>query len=412
MAEWGGYNPNEERAQQKLAATCIYGGSIAVAGASTVALLWKLGVIPALLPEPLRKPIDRLVARMAKVTEPPNVTKLDGSAAKHLSTVYTKVALNFGVSFLGVAAFFRFPYVPLPLAVGTAAVPALLVTGLPKSHINPVSRTMLTLVSAFACGYSFGPINWVAYDSTIYAGVSVLASAVGFTTASIITRGKISFFLLSQVLSGSLAVIGSHQVLHTTGNFQTSSSRARAGQAVANVNGILLIQVLSNIAVAALHALPVLMKFERRADAHRRFKQENNIPHDMEVERPGDEELDPEKEALLIFGAACYALWTWFRYVSSAVVLKVTGRERRKTQNGTIAVPAAMMSQRLTAETLQEAALMHERISKISDFAASLVFLYFYVRVVGYFQSSANVRQAFDSARNTFARVSPVLLVA
>uniref|UniRef100_A0A7S1QZZ7 Uncharacterized protein n=1 Tax=Neobodo designis TaxID=312471 RepID=A0A7S1QZZ7_NEODS len=418
VAYVGGYDPHSERAQQKFAATMVQMGCVGVVGASTTVLLWRLGALQRVLPKAVTDRVQAAADHVAELTEPPRITALDRGAASHMIEVYSKTAANFAVSFVGTAAFFRAPYLPMPIAVGVSAVAGFLVVCLPKSHVNPRSRRALIAAGCLACGYTFGPINWVAYDCTIFAGVSVLASAVGFSTAAMITRGKVSFFCVSQVLSASLAVLGSNAVLGTTLGFAQASKRTQDSTAVANVNSVLMLQLVSNLALAALHSLPTLMRVEARAKAHREFKAKNNIPQDEEI-HIAQEDLgpasfgldDPDKEALVIFGAAAYGLWTWFRYMFTAIVLKATDKKGSVKQDAKRFVRTAGTTID-EVSALREAAESHKRLSQLSDIAASVAFLYFYLRFINYVQASASAGRSFDTGRYYFAKLSPIVLIA
>jgi hypothetical protein len=415
IASIGGYDPHSERAQQRFAATLVQMGSVGIVGASTAMLLWRLGAIQKVLPASIKDKVQEVADKVAALTEPPKITALDRGAATHMVTVYSKTAANFAVSFAGTAAFFRAPYIPMPIAVGVTAVAGFLVVCLPKEHVNPRSRRALMCAGCLACGYTFGPINWVAYDCTIFAGVSVLASSAGFSAAAVITRGKVSFFLASQIISAALAVLGSNAVLGTTLGFAEASKRTQSSTAVASVNSVLMLQVASNLGLALLHSLPTLLRVDARAEAHKKFKRENGIPDDETVELPADKDSfgldDTDKESLVIFGAAAYGVWTWFRYMFTAVILKATdskgnvkedARRFMNTTNHTVDQVAA----------LREAAESHKRLSRISDIAASVTFLYFYLRFIGYVQASASAGRSFDTARFYFAKMAPVVLVA
>lgn len=407
VATIGGYDPRSERAKQKFAATCVLLGSTGFVAGTTCVLLWKLGAIQPMLPQKLRTKVEDVANRVAAATEPPRITRLHRDASRYLCEVYGTTALCFATSALGTYCFFKQPHFPLAGAVGLSAVPAFVILCLPRSHVNPNSRRALFLAGAFGSGYAFGPINWIASDSMVHVGVSVVASAAGFTASAIITRGKVSYFVLSQALSASLAIVGTNAVMRRTADFQRASARGKQSTAVANVNAVLMLQVCGNIALALAHSVPTLMRMEARAAAHDATRREHGLQPDETLRRASDDaefgDDDVEREAYMIYGSVAYAVWWWFRMVTLVALKSVTRSDKKRVRPS--------IGER-EEETLKDFMRKHEKLRRTSDFVASIFFLYAYVKAVGYLQRRANVQQSFDKARSVFAQIAPFALVA
>jgi hypothetical protein len=379
IAKWMGYDPYEERARQKLSASLVLFGSTAVAGWSTAVLLYKLGYVQPLLPAAVLKPIDDLAATVGALTEPPaSTTKGFRGATQHMLQVYGATAGLFLASFAGTKAFFRLPYLPIPAALALTAVPSFVILCVPPHEVNRRSRRALALVGSFGCGYVFGPLNWVAADAMAHVAVSVTASLVGFSGAAVITRGRVSYFVVSQLLASSLSICGSHALMGRLSAHRGDTSALRLAQ-MEVANGMLMLQLAGNLALVVLHSLPTMWRFHaRRAEMEAAYP--DLCKDGAEVATAADDEEDRIiSEAFVIFGSAAYATWFAFRVVCMALL--------RRMGFG----PAARAVPNMTAQQRDLAEASMRRIDRAGDVVSSVLFLWLYMRVVASMQQRGAV---------------------
>lgn len=347
----------------------VRGASLAVVGCYGVALAYRAGLLEYVLPKSTYGTLVEKVEALKARTEPPSGSAQYAVARSHLLKTYAYTAAGIALSGLGIALFFKYPHFPLAPTIVATAVPALALQVFPRKWIVPQGRTALYALTCLSCGYTLGPMNWVAFDSMVTIGTVVACTIAGFSLPLFLTRGVVSYFFASQTLSCCLAV-------STVGISATKTM---------DVNLVLLAQFLGNVTLGYLHTVPTIKKAVNWTGT---------------LEALEAEEFDEVLEALHICGNVSYGCWYAFRLVCTTLLYRITRGDVR----------AASKEERSQLRKFAHATFGVDRWSSV---LASVLFLVLYVRVVSHFQQKgATTGKRLNHLRALFRKVSPMTALA
>lgn len=372
--------PDVHQLRHQAALRALQLAATGVVGAYSVALLYKVGAFAKVLPQGLNDAIESRVNRLKELTEPRVDAGRFNAARSHLMQVYAATAGFCGLSALGSAAFFAAPYLPIGVPVALTAVPAAALALTPRRFMSEPGRVGLSLLAVFSCGYSFGPMNWIAYDSVLPFACVVGATFVGFGVPLYLTRGVVSYFLSTQLLSGSLAIIA-----------------ASSFKASEDVNVLLTAQLIANAALGLLHTVPTILEYVRDDDTEADPKKTTATRGDAAAAATAPSR-DVLLEALGIYGALAWFTWNVFRLSCLTIFRRMTKDEGTGLTHD-------------ERRKLERFASLSNRVESASDIAASVLFLLLYIKVVGHIQRTGNSVKKLDALRKVFARMSPLSLI-
>ena len=355
-------------------------GAAGVTALYAVGLFYRCGGVKLILPGFAYTKLVGVVEKVKDATQPLVNKERYGLAVKHLTKTYALVAAGFTTAAAGTLVFFRAPDVPIgiPIVV-SASTGAVLLFG--SQYMIEPAKILTFLTMAFSVGVTFGPMNWIAYDSLAPMIIIVGSTTVGFSIPLLITRGAISYFLSSQLLSSSLAIVlTSLNTINEKGTL--SVARGRANE---DINVMLTVQMMCNLLLGALHTIPTIHTFLSTKDISALQGQ------------------DYVRQAAMIFGAASFACWKAFQ-MSCQFILKRVSKDKGalSKEERSVVLGSSMKSVRI-----------------MSNVGASILSFALYVRFVSYVQSVAlhpnadpdAVVKMFENIRKIFARLSPLNLV-
>jgi hypothetical protein len=349
--------------------TVVRGASLAVVGCYGLALAYRAGLFQHVLPKTTYARLVEKVESIKARTEPPSGSAQYVVARRHLLKTYAYTAAGFALAGAGIALFFKFPHFPIGPTIVATGVPAMALQVFPRKWIVPQGRTALFALACLSCGYTLGPMNWVAFDSMVTIGTVVGCTLTGFCLPLFLTRGVVSYFFASQLLSCTLAVT-------TVGISATK---------VIDMNLVLLSQFLGNVTLGYLHTVPTIKKC---------------ISWTGPLDTLENEELDEVLEALHICGNISYGCWYAFRVVCTALLTRITRGD----------VSGASREERSRLRTLARTTFGVDRWSSV---LASVFFLVVYVRVVSHFQQRGDTTtKKLDHLRALFRKISPMTALA
>jgi hypothetical protein len=352
-----------------LAARCVVGSFL-------TALLYKVGAIHVILPKPIVARLESAVESIKSKTEPKKLTKMFATTRLRLLRTYGLTAALWGCSAMGTLTFFANPYIPIAVPIVANVASAGVVLATTPEMVATEGRIASALVASYTLGYAFGPMNWVGYDSLAPFAVVVASTLGGFSIPLFLTRGSISYFLSTQLLSSSLSICGMMALSQ--------------GGVPADVNVMLTLQVIANVLLGLGHTIPVLSASAARAPQSPTQEEDSQAV-----------EGDVVKEALKLYGASAYIMWRTFKFVCMFAVRRVfkedpgvmTKEEKRKLKNWSDVA---------------------NRTTLVSDVLASGLFLLTYIKVVSVMQQSTagkSLNSRLDSSRKILAALSPITLI-
>lgn len=342
-------------------------GGAVVIGLYGAALCYRLGLVRRILPAAINEQLEAKVEKLKAQSEPPTGSAQFAVARGHLLRTYGFAAGGLMLGCFGAAAFCKLPHIPIGLAIAATITPSVVLHFVPQRFMTLPSRGLLFAAACLACGYTLGPMNYVALDTLIPFGFLVGSTVVGFSVPLFLTRGMISYFFSTQLLSCSLATV---------------LSSGQLSQAI-DVNVMLTVQMLANAVLAIAHTIPVVRKCVSWTEPLDKL----------------EAELDPLLEGFHICGSVSYGVFAVFRALCTSVLLAVT-RDDKFSKGAT-------KEERRYLRTFANMTLNVEKWSKIFS---SIMFAIVYVRVVSYLQQKGSVQQ-LDRWRQLFARFSPVRLI-
>jgi hypothetical protein len=344
--------------------TILNGCSLAVVGCFGVALAYRAGVLQHVLPSAVYTSLVNKVESIKSRTEPLSGSAQYVVARRHLLTTYAYTAIGFALGGAGIGLFFKYPHFPIGPTIIAAAVPAMGLQIFPKKWLLPKGRVALFGLACVACGYSLGPMHWVAFDSMCTVGIVIGCTLTGACLPLFLTRGIISYFFAAQALSCSLAVV--------TGDWSTTRT--------VDINIVLLMQLVGNVALGFLHTVPTIKTCITWTDS---------------LEALEEKKLDPVLEALHICANVSYGCWYAFRVICTTLLWRIT----REDVKGTTKQEQSHLG-RFARTTLN--------IDRWSNALASFFFLVAYVRVVSYLQQRGQeMPKQLEQLRLLFRKVSP-----
>ena len=346
-------------------------GSIGVIATYSVALCYRAGLLAAILPQSMYSRLETSVEKAKGFTHPIKSPQYN-NAVKHLTCTYLHVAGGFLASAAGSLAFSMYPHFPIGIPIAATLVPAAAVLAVPKEFFQShIGRVSLYYISCFSCGWSFGPISWIARDTMIPFATAVCSTVGGFIVPLLLTRGVASYFVSSQVLSCALAVCSSILL------FENSAiDKKKSSTAAVNVSFVVCAQLVTNFSLCILHAAPTIY----------RFINTTYIVH----------EEDALFQAMVIFGAVAYFVWHMFRKLCikvCRVILKEDRGDLSRAQQG----------------QLRKLESLSRRTDTVGSIMASLVFAYLYLRVVSYVQRQEKADVLLERSRIIVSRISSAM---
>eukprot|EP00331_Platyophrya_macrostoma_P025704 CAMPEP_0176441142 /NCGR_PEP_ID=MMETSP0127-20121128/21020_1 /TAXON_ID=938130 /ORGANISM="Platyophrya macrostoma, Strain WH" /LENGTH=385 /DNA_ID=CAMNT_0017825861 /DNA_START=24 /DNA_END=1181 /DNA_ORIENTATION=- len=374
---------NSHAAAFRMSMEILRVGSYVVLGGYAMSLAYRFGIVKKLLPPSINKKLEEKVDAIKARTEPPSGSALFNVARGHLLKTYGWASAGVILGCAGSGAFFKFPAIPIGLTLVATITPALALQFIPKRFISDAGRKALFVTSSVACGYSLGPMNWICYDSLIPVGILVGSTVAGFAVPLFLTRGMVSYFFSTQLLSSSLAVAAASLLSPPQSTATTTSQRLSSTSLIVNdANVALVIQMIANATLALLHTIPTIRKCVTWKESTEKLS----------------EDLDPLMEGFHISASIAYATWSAFRVICSRILLSITKDDYSKG-----ATPQA--EQRMLRSFLN----MAFDVDKWSRICASIMFTAAYVRVVSQLQRSGSM-QHLEHWRLIFAKFSPVQL--
>eukprot|EP00742_Colponemidia_sp_Colp-10_P021841 GILJ01025690.1.p1 GENE.GILJ01025690.1~~GILJ01025690.1.p1 ORF type:complete len:298 (+),score=39.46 GILJ01025690.1:64-957(+) len=285
------------------------------------------------------------------------------------------------LSALGTRAFFAYPDLPIGVPIAATATAATVLM-FARQWMTFHGKLLAFGALAFSCGVSFGPLNWVAYDTVIPFSIVVGSTAVGFCAPLFITRGVVSYFCSAQLLSCSLSVVGAGLVVASA---KINASGRRARHIENDVSVMLVGQVVINVALGVFHTIPTIYRFMK-----------NDL---AEIQQE-----DPVFQATLIYSACAYSLWTFFRIICARIMRTLQGKHPNGHGKDSRTINDAI-------GTFSSADKGLFTVRNVSNVGASLLFLFTYVRAVTYIQSrKGGSSHGLDFSRKVFSKFSPVAL--
>lgn len=347
-------------------------GSIVVVCGYSVALSYTAGLFHFVTPAALMNRVDAVVHTIRTATEPPSATPHYAVARRHLLQAYSWAAAGFALAGAGIATFFHYPSVPIavPFAVGTVC--AVVINFVPKKWLAPAPRAATFSLACLSAGYTLGPMNWIAYDALLPTSLILASTVVGFAAPLFITRGMVSYFLSSQLLSSSLAILSTRV---------TSESTVVSS----DVNVMLTLQIFANALLGIFHTIPTIGRCV--------FSKET--PEALELE------LDPMQEGFRICMAAGYCTWRLFRTMCYVVIRKAANQQHQRND--------------LTRDERQGAKTFVQQLldpKKCSNVLASVLFFVCYIRFVSACQERSDTTQRLERLRKLFVKLSPFTLLS
>lgn len=346
------------------ALSLVRGCSLAIVGCYGVALAYRAGLLENIIPTSLYSALVDKVEAIKARTEPPSGSAQYVVARRHLLRTYACAAAGFALGGAGIALFFKFPSFPIGPTIAATAVPALALQLFPRKWMLPEGRDALFGVACLACGYTLGPMHWVAFDSMRTIGAVVGCTLSGVCLPLFLTRGIVSYFFASQTLSICLSI--------ATSGISTTKT--------IDMNMIVLMQLVGNVALGVLHTVPTIKKC---------------VNWKGPLAALEFEELDPVLEALHICANVMYGCWYAFRVVCTAFMYRMSREDVR----------GASREERSHLRTFASTTLNIDRWSSV---LASLLFLVAYVRLVSYLQQRGDqTTKRLEGLRKLFNKVSP-----
>ncbi|CUI15578.1 transmembrane protein, putative [Bodo saltans] len=347
----------------------VRGASLVVVGCYGLALAYRAGLLEHVLPKATYSTLVEKVEALKARTEPPSGSAQFVVARRHLLKTYMYTAAGFALAGAGIALFFKYPHFPIAPTIVATGVPAIALQVFPRKWIVPQGRTALFGLACLSCGYTLGPMNWIAFDSMVTIGTVIGCTIAGFSLPLFLTRGVVSYFFASQLLSCTLAI----------------STVGISANKTIDMNLVLLAQFVGNVSLGYLHTVPTIKKC---------------INWTGPLDALEEEELDEVLEALQICGNVSYGCWYAFRVICSVLLSRITRGD----------VSGASQAERSRLRTLARTTFGIDRWSSV---LASVFFLVIYVRVVSHFQQRGDTTtKKFDHLRALFRKLSPMTALA
>eukprot|EP00758_Cryptobia_borreli_P013965 Tbor_TRINITY_DN5883_c1_g7::TRINITY_DN5883_c1_g7_i1::g.6509::m.6509 len=349
-------------------------GAFVVSSMYGLGVLYRSGAMKYMMPPLLYNPLVRTVEMIKSHTEPIVDKVRYRMATMHLIRTYGLVSSGILVSVAGTCLFFKFPEIPVGVSIVGVVSSSIALIFLNEYMIYP-ARMVCFYVMCFSSGVSFGPMNWIAFDSLSPLIMVVGSTAIGFTVPLFLTRGVVSYFMSAQLLSSSLSIISAGCV---TCNKKSSNLRLDE-----DINVMLTLQMLATSALTICHTIPTIYQFLNKRNSIQYLKS-----------------FDSVRQATIIFGIVAYTIWSAFRNLCM-LILKRLRKERKRLS----AEEKEMLS------TFDCANLLSNK--NISTVSSSVIFIILYARLVTRLQSNnkADARQSFEHLRKVIVKVSPVSFV-
>ena len=246
-------------------------------------LFYRCGGAKYIMPPTVYNKVVETVETVKSKTQPLVDKERYGLAVKHLTKTYALVSAGFATAALGTCLFFKVPEIPIgvPIVVSTSTA-AVLLFG--SQYMIVPARILTYFTMAFSVGVAFGPMNWIAYDTMGPLLVVVGSTAIGFSVPLLLTRGAISYFLSSQLLSSSLAIVLTC--------LNTIATKGTLDQSTRDVSMMLNVQMASNFLLGALHTVPTIFNFMNKSKSIESIKTKDYV-----------------SQAAVIFLATSYLTW-------------------------------------------------------------------------------------------------------
>nr|CCD12929.1 unnamed protein product [Trypanosoma congolense IL3000] len=344
------------------------------------ALAYRFGFLQRALPGKAAAVLESTVEKVKARTEPLGDPVRLEAVRRHLMKVYGISSVGMLAAALGGAVFFSYPKIPITIPIAFTVVPAALLFLMPRELMFPECRTACFLTSSVAVGCSFGPVEWVAWDSLYIFGVLTASTLSGLCVPLLLTRGMVSYVLSSQLLSSALSVVTLTSVPSLLSGNGTALLQSVGPE---SVNVLLMIQLMANMGINVLHTLPTITRFVKW--------------------RGTDDELllsvDPLKEAFCICGGTAYVFWRCSRWVYRTLMYAALGKS-----------PCDGGGQQECAPSLFDRWRSAMWSHRACDVGASVLLVLCYVRAVSALQRG-DTADVLEKLRACFARASPVSLI-
>eukprot|EP00796_Vickermania_ingenoplastis_P008420 gene8420-5900_t len=240
----------------------LHYGSLAVISGYAVCLTYRLGWVKKVLRPSMYDKLEGVVERLKAKTSPMGPPARLQLLRSHLLQAYSYTFSGMVCLSAGIAAFMWYPRFPLMIAVVGSVVPGVLVAAVPRKVVGPTTRRIMFHVCWLFGGYSLGPIGWVAQDVLATYVLVTTCTVAGITVPLYLTRGIVTYCVSAQVLSFALSTYAVTSTTNTLTLFGVLKSHPGVQQILnSDVNGILFLQLVSNIAIQSFHTLPKIKKY-------------------------------------------------------------------------------------------------------------------------------------------------------
>ena len=246
-------------------------------------LFYRCGGAKYVMPTSTYNKIVETVETVKSKTQPIVDKERYGLAVKHLTKTYALVSAGFATAALGTCLFFKVPELPVGVPnVVSASTAVIILVG--SQFMTESSRILTYFTMAFSVGVAFGPMNWIAHDAVSPMVAVVGSTVIGFSVPLLLTRGVISYFLSSQLLSSSLAIVLTC--------LNTIATKGTLDQSTRDVSMMLNVQMASNFLLGALHTVPTIFNFMNKSKSIESIKTKDYV-----------------SQAAVIFLATSYLTW-------------------------------------------------------------------------------------------------------
>lgn len=364
--------------------------SLALLGGYTAMLCYRVGLLRRILPTHLNTRLEQSVERVKSRTEPVGSIKRFALARGHLLRAYGWAASGMITATAGVVLFCVAPRVPIVIPLAVTAISSMLICGLPKRIMIQPARVACFYAASLAAGYCFGPIGWAAQDTLVVFVMLTGCTMTGLCVSLFITRGMVSYFVSSQVLSLalSLSLVTAPKQSRDLSPFKLLKAQPGV-QVILNgdVNVLLTMQLIANVGINLLHTLPTIYSY---------------VSSDK-TDAALEEEADPLEEAFCICAGWGYIIYRASRFATSRIICRVLSDNPSNAHRGSEGAWTMTGSPSSSAPSFNRTS----NVGIASSLTAAIVTLLWYVKVISLLQKG-DAEATLSRVRAVCARASPV----